>query len=74
MGNLFSNLFSALWGGRERRVLVLGLDNAGKTTILYQLQAGEVVQTVPTMGFNMETRTVPPLRLRHSHLLRLALI
>jgi ADP-ribosylation factor-like protein 1 len=33
------------------------LDNAGKTTILYRLQIGEVVATVPTIGFNVETLT-----------------
>jgi len=35
--------------------LILGLDNSGKTTILYKLQMGEVVTTVPTIGFNVET-------------------
>lgn len=30
---------------------------AGKTTILYRLQIGEVVSTVPTIGFNVETLT-----------------
>lgn len=34
---------------------MLGLDNAGKTTILYKLKMGEVVQTTPTIGFNVET-------------------
>jgi hypothetical protein len=29
--------------------------NSGKTTILYRLQIGEVVQTIPTIGFNVET-------------------
>merc|ERR1712141_519341 len=37
------------------RILILGLDNAGKTTILYRLQVDEVVQTIPTIGFNVET-------------------
>lgn len=60
MGNLFSNIFASLWGGRERRVLLLGLDAAGKTTILYHMQQGEPAgQTIPTIGFNMETRTAP---------------
>jgi ADP-ribosylation factor-like protein 1 len=27
----------------------------GKTTILYRLQIGEVVTTIPTIGFNVET-------------------
>jgi len=45
------------FGEKEARILVLGLDNAGKTTILYQLQVGEVVSTIPTIGFNVETVT-----------------
>lgn len=44
-----------MFGNREVRVLILGLDNAGKTTILYKLQVGEVVTTIPTIGFNVET-------------------
>jgi len=54
MGVLVSKLL-ALMGNKEVRVLILGLDNAGKTTILYKLQMGEVVTTVPTIGFNVET-------------------
>ena len=34
---------------------MLGLDGAGKTTILYKLKVGEVVCTIPTIGFNVET-------------------
>lgn len=34
---------------------MLGLDAAGKTTILYQLKLGEVVASVPTIGFNFES-------------------
>ncbi|GAQ78284.1 ADP-ribosylation factor [Klebsormidium nitens] len=55
MGILFTKLFANLFGDREARILVLGLDNAGKTTILYRLQVGEVVSTIPTIGFNVET-------------------
>ena len=35
-GGFFSNLFSKLWGSKELRILILGLDGAGKTTILYR--------------------------------------
>lgn len=38
-----------LFGTREMRILILGLDGAGKTTILYRLQVGEVVTTIPSM-------------------------
>ena len=48
MGILMSRLFASLFGEKEARILVLGLDNAGKTTILYRLQVGEVVSTIPS--------------------------
>ena len=34
---------------------MLGLDSAGKTTILYKLKVGEVLPCIPTIGFNVET-------------------
>ena len=37
------------------RILMLGLDAAGKTTVLYKLKLGEVVTTIPTIGFNVES-------------------
>ena len=40
---------------REQRIVMVGLDGAGKTAILYQVKMGEVVQTTPTIGFNVET-------------------
>ncbi|XP_004365083.1 ADP-ribosylation factor-like protein [Capsaspora owczarzaki ATCC 30864] len=62
MGNWFSGLFSKLWSDKEVRILILGLDGAGKTTILYRLQVGEVVTTIPTIGFNVETVTYKNLK------------
>lgn len=61
MGLSISSLFGSLaslvsWGkDKDVRILMLGLDSAGKTTILYRLQIGEVVSTIPTIGFNVET-------------------
>ncbi len=31
----------------------MGLDAAGKTTVLYMLKLGELVTTIPTIGFNV---------------------
>ncbi|KAJ3205620.1 Arf GTPase arl1 [Dinochytrium kinnereticum] len=57
MGQFISGMLSRLWGSKEVRILVLGIDGAGKTTILYRMQIGEVVTTIPTIGFNVETVT-----------------
>eukprot|EP01012_Entosiphon_sulcatum_P005007 TRINITY_DN1211_c0_g1_i1.p1 TRINITY_DN1211_c0_g1~~TRINITY_DN1211_c0_g1_i1.p1 ORF type:complete len:191 (+),score=27.81 TRINITY_DN1211_c0_g1_i1:24-575(+) len=40
---------------KDARILMLGLDAAGKTTILYKLRLNELIQTMPTIGFNVET-------------------
>jgi ADP-ribosylation factor protein 1 len=53
MGGFFTKLFDG-WGKQEKRILMVGLDAAGKTTILYKLKLGEVVTTIPTIGFNVE--------------------
>uniref|UniRef100_A0A8C6UBX3 ADP-ribosylation factor n=1 Tax=Neogobius melanostomus TaxID=47308 RepID=A0A8C6UBX3_9GOBI len=60
MGNLIAQLFSA-FGKKEMRILMVGLDAAGKTTILYKLKLGEIVTTIPTIGFNVETDKIRPL-------------
>lgn len=39
----------------EIRVVTLGLDGAGKTTILFKLKQDEFMQPIPTIGFNVET-------------------
>ena len=42
-------------GMPEKRVLMLGLDGAGKTTLLYKLKLGDIITTIPTVGFNVES-------------------
>lgn len=53
MGLLFSKIWS-LFSNEEHKIIIVGLDNAGKTTILYQLLMNEVVHTSPTIGSNVE--------------------
>ena len=55
MGNFFYKLMDSLSGASQKRIVILGLDAAGKTTILYKLNLGDVVHTIPTVGFNVET-------------------
>lgn len=55
MGNFFDKLFKGLQTKKPCRILMVGLDAAGKTTVLYKLKLGDVVQTIPTIGFNVET-------------------
>ena len=66
MGILMSKIFESLFGSKEVRILILGLDNAGKTTILYRLQneSDEAVQTIPTIGFNVETLQYKNIKVR----------
>ncbi|GAB2279620.1 Arf GTPase arf1 [Dionaea muscipula] len=55
MGMAISRLVKMLFAKKEMRILMVGLDAAGKTTILYKLKIGEVITTIPTIGFNVET-------------------
>ncbi|KAJ1112388.1 hypothetical protein NDU88_000652 [Pleurodeles waltl] len=57
MGILLSSLYDTLMGccGLKARILMLGLDDAGKTTIFYRLKLNETVSTIPTIGFNVDT-------------------
>lgn len=50
MGLSISKLLAGLFGKKEMRILMVGLDAAGKTTILYKLKLGEIVTTIPTIG------------------------
>jgi len=49
--------------GRELRILLLGLDNAGKTTILKKLAAEDVTHITPTQGFNIKSVVSDDVRL-----------
>ena len=40
---------------KEARILVLGLDNAGKTTILKSLSEEDISTIMPTQGFNIKS-------------------
>ena len=61
MGNVLSAVSEALknvlssFSDRHAKILMLGLDAAGKTTVLYKLKLNETVSTIPTIGFNVET-------------------
>ena len=54
MGSCCSKLCTKLFGNKEARILFLGLDGAGKTSLLYRLKEGKKIQTIPTIGFNYE--------------------
>ena len=51
MANAVHNLFASR---RKLRILMVGLDAAGKTTVLYNLKMGDIGTTLPTIGFNAE--------------------
>ena len=52
MGSWLSRLISFK---KDVKITMLGLDAAGKTSILYKLKLGELITTIPTIGFNVET-------------------
>ncbi|SNX86625.1 probable ARL1 - ADP-ribosylation factor [Melanopsichium pennsylvanicum] len=54
MGVAFSSMWSSLFGSKELKICILGLDNAGKTTLMYKMTLGSVVSTAPTVGSNTE--------------------
>ncbi|KAJ7967508.1 ADP-ribosylation factor [Quillaja saponaria] len=54
MGATIARLAKRLFPKCEMRILMVGLDSSGKTTIIYKLRLGEIVTTIPTIGFNVE--------------------
>ncbi|KAG5513519.1 hypothetical protein PMAC_000951 [Pneumocystis sp. 'macacae'] len=54
MGILFSKIWSRLLMSQEKKIVIIGLDNAGKSTILYQFLLGQAIQIQPTIGSNVE--------------------
>ena len=58
MGNLLSIIWSKLSklgrGDMQFKIIIVGMNNAGKTTILYKLALDEVIVTQPTIGSNVE--------------------
>uniref|UniRef100_A0A6N2KDX2 ADP-ribosylation factor n=1 Tax=Salix viminalis TaxID=40686 RepID=A0A6N2KDX2_SALVM len=50
MGAIISRFARRFVPKTEVRILMVGLDASGKTTILYKLKLGEIVRTVPTIG------------------------
>lgn len=53
MGQALAALFS-MFKKVDARIVMVGLDAAGKTTVLYKLKLNDVVSTIPTIGFNVE--------------------
>ena len=39
----------------QLRILILGLDNVGKTTMIYTLELGLIKTTIPVLGCHRET-------------------
>ncbi|OMJ83753.1 hypothetical protein SteCoe_15230 [Stentor coeruleus] len=55
MGGSLTKLLLKIFSRKKLNICMLGLESAGKTTILYKLHLGEVIATCPTVGFNIET-------------------
>jgi len=55
MGQSLAAWFQNIFKNKEAKILLVGLDAAGKTTILYKLKLDENITTIPTIGFNVET-------------------
>ncbi len=55
MGNYLMKALKTLFNStQEANIVMVGLDGAGKTTVLYKLKTGDSILSVPTVGFNIE--------------------
>ena len=55
MGFILSKILEFFTKSRNNfKIIILGMQNAGKTTILYRLSLGQLVKTTPTIGSNVE--------------------
>ena len=68
MGAWMSRVWFLMFPAREYKLVVVGLDNAGKTTTLYKLHLGEAVTAAPTIGSNVEEVVFKNLRFEVSQL------
>lgn len=48
------NMFNSMFGRRKVKLVMVGLDASGKSTILYKFITGETQNLIPTTGFNYE--------------------
>jgi len=55
MGGALSGWIKLFFLKKQVKIVMVGLDAAGKTTFLYKLKLGDTVTTIPTIGFNVET-------------------
>ena len=62
MGAGFTRFFD-IFKKKDARIVMVGLDAAGKTTVLYKLKLNDVVTTIPTIGFNVERVEYKSLRM-----------
>mmetsp|Transcript_51553 Transcript_51553/g.167322 ORF Transcript_51553/g.167322 Transcript_51553/m.167322 type:complete len:535 (-) Transcript_51553:125-1729(-) len=53
--SVITRMMDRMFGKPEVKVVILGFDSPGRTTALYKMKLGEVVTTIPTIGFNVET-------------------
>ena len=51
MGGILTYLRELLFGVKKLDLIIIGLDNAGKTTLLNVLAHGHPIETLPTVCF-----------------------